>query len=105
MRGRPPLRCARPVLLGLALGFAAGMPLFEVSALVVLAVHRHLVDASGAIRFFSDSANVLGFLTAWHMATAAAGALLGALWQWRERGRRPRLRVIRGGAGRRRRAG
>lgn len=71
--------------------------------MMVLAVHRHVVDASGAIRFFSDSANVLGFLAAWHAATATVGAVLGALWQ--RRGRRPRLRVIRGGAAGRRRPG
>lgn len=86
----------RSVLVGAGIGIALAMPLFEVCLLVILAIDGELFAAANTIKYFTNSANVIGLLTALHGALALVGAFVGMLvFQAKSR---KRLRVIRGGA-------
>lgn len=91
----------RSVVTGAVVGFVLAMPLFECLLLTTLAVDGGVFDATLAVQFFSRSANVLALLAGWHLVATLLGALTGLALAYRlhRRGRRPRLRVIPGGAG------
>ncbi|HYF76300.1 MAG TPA: hypothetical protein VD973_04160 [Symbiobacteriaceae bacterium] len=85
----------RSVLVGAGIGLALAMPLFEVCLLVILAVDGEVFDAAYTIKYFTNSANVIGLLAVLHVALAMVGGLMGALaYQARNR---KRLRLVRGG--------
>lgn len=85
----------RFVMIGAGIGLALGMPLFEVALLTILAIDGQWFDAAYTIKYFTESANLIGILALVHLLTGAAGALLGAV-TFQARSRR-RLRVIPGG--------
>lgn len=92
------MRLNRSTLIGAGVGFALGMPLFEVLLLTVLAIDGELFDAAYTMHYFSKSTNVILLLIILHVVTASIGALVGASIHRMKR--RPGLRVIPGTAGR-----
>lgn len=88
----------RSALIGAGVGLALGMPLFEVSLLMALALDGELFHTAYTIKYFSSSANLIALLAVLHAITGAAGALVGAI-MYQAKNRR-KLRVIPGGAGR-----
>lgn len=86
----------RSVLVGAGVGLALAMPLFEVCLLLMLAVDGEWFNAAYTIRYFTNSANVIGLLAVLHAILASVGGLIGLL-VYQAKSRR-RLRVIRGGA-------
>ncbi|MFZ5817760.1 MAG: hypothetical protein ACOY93_21110 [Bacillota bacterium] len=92
------MRLHRSTLIGAGVGFALGMPLFEVFLLTILAIDGELFDAALTIQYFSKSANLIFLLVLLHLVTAATGALVGSIIH-RYRGRRG-LRVVPSTAGR-----
>lgn len=80
--------------IGAGIGFALGMPLFEVVLLSVLAIDGGLFDAAYTIKYFAESSNVILLLVLLHITTGVAGALLGTVVGFVQE--RRRLRVVRG---------
>jgi hypothetical protein len=83
-------------MIGAGVGFALGMPLFEVFLLTTLVVDGGLLNAAVATQYFSRSANLIALLVVLHLVTAAIGAAIGYGLHRLQR-RRPHLRVITGG--------
>lgn len=71
------MRPNRSTLIGAGVGFALGMPLFEVFLLTVLAVDGEWFDAAYTIRYFTQSSNVIILLALLHIATGIIGGLVG----------------------------
>jgi hypothetical protein len=69
----------RSALIGAGVGLALGMPLFEVFLLTILAIDGGLFNATYTVRYLASSANVIILLVMLHLATAAVGALVGAI--------------------------
>ena len=90
------MRLNRSTLMGAGVGFALGMPLFEVFLLTVLAIDGEVFKAAYTVQYFSKSANVITLLVILHLVTAAVGAVVGTVLH-RIR-TRPRLRVLPGRA-------
>lgn len=87
----------RTVAIGAAVGFALGMPVFEVCLLTTLLIDGSLFDAMVAIRYFSRPLNLISLLVLLHVAGGLIGAGAGYLASRARLRSRPRLRVIPGG--------
>lgn len=88
------MKLNRSTLIGAGVGFALGMPLFEVFLLAVLAIDGELFHAAYTVQYFAKSANVIMLLVILHLVTATVGALVGTVLS-RIR-TRPHLRVLPG---------
>lgn len=84
-------------MVGAGVGFALGMPLFEVLLLTTLVVDGGMLNAAVTTQYFSRSANLITLLVVLHLVTAAIGAAVGFGLHRLQR-RRPHLRVLPGGA-------
>lgn len=71
------MRVNRSALIGAGVGFALGIPLFEVFLLTVLAIDGELFDAAYTMQYFSKSGNVIVLFVVLHLLTASIGALVG----------------------------
>lgn len=85
----------RSAIIGAGVGFALGMPLFEVFLLTTLAVDGGIFNAAVTTRYFSSSVNLITLLVVLHLVTASIGAAVG--YGRHRLQRRPHLRAIPGG--------
>ncbi|MEW8979234.1 MAG: hypothetical protein AB2385_12585 [Symbiobacterium sp.] len=91
------MRLKRATVTGAAVGFALGMPVFEVALLTILLIDGGLFNAMVAIRYFSQPLNLIVLLVVLHVAGALIGAGVGYLAGCVRVHPRARLRVIPGG--------
>lgn len=68
----------RSTWIGAGVGFALGMPLFEVFLLAVLAIDGEWFSATYTIKYFTQSTTLLILLAILHLVTTTVGALVGA---------------------------